>query len=372
MALQQLTLEEPLCDGIVPEADCVGSPLETADRGVLRMCWIWEDVLEAELVRPDDDYFALGGDSLQAIEILTEVQKVFGPRLPMSSLFDAPTPEQLTTLAYEGIDPDSSPLFCLSHRGEGPPLFLLPGAGANAFVFDNLLRAADLGRPVYGFRLPSMGSGGFIPTSLAEIASRFVEHLVAVQPDDPYFLGGYSFGGRLAFEMARQLDAMGCRLAFLGLIDTYGPGYPPHLPPLRRIWSHLRAAAHPDRRQRRRYYRERLLKVGARVMGLTRRLQASLWSDRLLVPDYIHDDFHYHHWLSIGYAPAAYSGRLTLFRASAVPEVIGTDFSDPYLGWGRLATGGVEVRPVPGDHLTLLTEPYVGALALSLKACLAG
>jgi thioesterase domain-containing protein len=257
-----------------------------------------------------------------------------------------------------------------TNGGEGPPLFLLPGAGDNAFAFANLLRAADLGRPIYGFRLPAAGSAGVIPTSLVEIAGQYVQQVVAVQPEGPYHLGGYSFGGRLAFEMARQLDAAGRRVAFLGLIDTYGPGYPRLLSPLRRLWSHLRAAAHPDRQQRRRYVRERLLRVGEWVKGLTTRLPASPWSDRLLVPEYIRDDFHYQRWLSLCYVPGAYAGRLTLFRA-AVPQWVGTDFSDPTMGWGQLAAGGVEVRPVPGDHLSLFDEPHVGALALSLRACLA-
>jgi oxalate---CoA ligase len=370
MALQGLTMGEPLCDGIGPEEDCMSLPPGLADEGALRMCRIWEDALGTGPVEPDDDYFALGGDSLQAIEIFTEIQKVFGPRLPLSALYNAPTPAQLTALAYEGIDPDSSPLFRLSHSGEGPPLFLLPGAGANAFVFDNLLKTADLRRPVYGFRLASVGSGGGTFSSLVEMAGRFVEHVVAVQPDGPYYLGGYSFGGRLAFEMARQLDAAGSRVAFLGLIDTYCPGYPPYMPLLRRIRSHLRAATHPDRQRRRKYIRDRLARARERVKGLTRKVRTPPCSDCFPVPDYVRDDFHYHRWLSLQYVPAAYAGRLTVFRASDVPQVIGTDFSDPCLGWGRFATGDIEVRPVPGNHLSLLREPHVGALARSLKACL--
>jgi thioesterase domain-containing protein/acyl carrier protein len=373
MAFFGLTMRLPCRDGVFPYEDCVESPLDMTDPGALRMCQIWEAALETSRVRPDDDYFALGGESLQAIEILTEVQKVFGVRLPMSSLFAAPTPAQLATLAHEGgIDPDSPPLVRLSHGGEGPPLFLLPGAGDNAFVFDKLLRAADLGRPIYGFRLPAAGSGEVISSSLVAVAGRYVQNLIAVQPDGPYYLGGYSLGGRLAYEIARQLDASGRRVAFLGLIDTYGPGHPAPMSPLRRMWSHLRFAIHSDRQQRRRYFRERLLRVGERVKVLKKRLPVHPWSDRLLVPDYIRDDFHYQRWLSRRYVPAAYGGRLTLFRASTVPDVVGTDFSDPCMGWGRLAKGGVEVRPVPGDHGSLLREPHVGALAISLRACLAG
>jgi thioesterase domain-containing protein/acyl carrier protein len=337
-----------------------------------RMCRIWEAALGVSPIRLDDDYFALGGDSLQAIEILTEVREVFGARLPMSSLYDAPTPAQLAILAYEGVAPDSRPMFPLSREGEGPPLFLLPGAGANAFVFDGLLRAADLGRPVYGLRLPFVAPEKAPLSSLAEVAGVLVEHLVAVEPVGPYYLGGYSFGGRLAFEIARRLEETGRRVAFLGLIDTYGPGYPPPLPPWRRVLSHLRAATHPDRAERRRYRQERMQRLGGRVKGLTKRLVVSSCPDRFLVPDYIRDDFRYHRWLSHHYEPAHYSGRLTLFRASDVPEVVGTDFSDPYLGWGRWVAGGIEVRPVPGDHISLLEEPQVRALGLSLRACLAG
>jgi thioesterase domain-containing protein len=337
-----------------------------------RMCRIWEAALGVVPVRPGDNYFDLGGDSLQAMEILTEVRKVFGVRLPMSSLYDAPTPGRLVTLAHEGIDPNSSPLYCLCHGGEGPPLYLFPGAGGNAFVFDDLLRAADLGRPVYGFRLPSAGPGKGVPPSLVEVAGRYVEHLVAVQPDGPYYLGGYSFGGRLAFEMARQLEGASRRVAFLGLIDTNGPGFPPPLPPLRRVWSHWRAATHPDPLERRRYRRERLLRVRGRFRGMTRRLLASPWADRLVVPDYIRVDFHYHFWMSARYEPAPYAGRLTLFRATAIPEVVGTDFSDPHMGWGRMAAGGVDVRTVPGDHMSLLDEPHVAGLGRALRACLAG
>jgi thioesterase domain-containing protein len=110
-----------------------------------------------------------------------------------------------------------------------------------------------------------------------------------------------------------------------------------------------------------------MIRVRERFQGLTR----SLWEDRLVVPQLIRDDFHYHERLTRGYVPGSYPGRLTLFRARLVPEVVGTDFSDPYLGWGRWAAQGAEVLPVPGDHMNLLQPPHVRGLAAALRACLA-
>jgi thioesterase domain-containing protein len=133
----------------------------------------------------------------------------------------------------------------------------------------------------------------------------------------------------------------------------------------------VRAADHPDPEERRRYLRERLLRVGERVQGLTTRVASFRQSDRLVVPEFIRDDSRYHRWLSRSYVPSVYGGRVTVFRASVIPEAVGTDFSDPSLGWRPFAAGGVEVLPVPGDHGSLLDEPHVEVLAASLKACLA-
>jgi thioesterase domain-containing protein/acyl carrier protein len=340
--------------------------------GALRMCRIWEGVLGFGPIGPDDDFFELGGDSLQALDVLAAVERAFGRRLPPTALFAAPTCAGLAAMARAAEGPDPDPLVPLRERGEGPPLFLIPGAGGSVFVFENLLKAVDLGRPVYGFGLPPGGPEGDSPATLEELADRYVTRALAAQPEGPYYLGGYSFGGRVAFEMARRLAAAGRPVAFLGLFDTYGPAYPRPLPPLRRLLGHLRAYRVLDADGRRGYLRERLRRVVGRVNGLAGAVARPPWLRAAVVPVFIRDDFEYHRRLTLAYAPGVYPGRLTLFRAAETPGWFGVDFSDPWLGWDGLAAGGVEVRPVPGGHLTLFEEPHVRDLALSLKACLAG
>jgi aspartate racemase len=338
------------------------------DIGVLRMCRVWEDVLGISDIRAGDDFFALGGDSLQALDVLAVVEQVFGKKLPLTALHTAPTCGQLAAMVRGGREPDLVPLVPLSRGGNGPPLFLLPGAGGSVFVFESLLKAASLGRPVYGVGLPTAGSDGDRVTTLEELARRCVAHVRKLEPEGPYLLAGHSFGGRLAFEMARQLQAAGHRIGFLGLFDTYGPGYPRPTPLARKLWRLLRIYRRLDPRERRPFLRERWRRLGRRVSSRANSLINPPWLQAAVVPEFIRDDFQYHRRLSLRYTPGIFPGRLTLFRACEVPEVF--DFGDPYLGWGGRAAGGVDVRPVHGNHLTLFEEPHVRELARALKASL--
>jgi thioesterase domain-containing protein/acyl carrier protein len=316
------------------------------------MAAIWEEVLDAGPVGPDDDFFALGGDSLAAVEILDAVARRLGRKLEPTALSVAPTCRALAELAAAPPGPRDSPMVPIA-RGEGDPLVLIPGAGGSLHGFAAMLRAAPPGRPVFGVRLP--GPGADAPGSIEELAARLLGPLREAQPQGPYRLAGYSFGGRVAVELARQLLAVGLVVAFVGLFDTYGPGYPRAKSITGRVSDHFRAWARLDATGRRRYAREAM----ARARGRGRSGP---------VPECLRDETLYHLELGRRYEPRPYPGRLTLFRAEVRPFVAGSDFSDPHLGWGRVAAGGVQVVPVPGDHFSLFAEPHARALGIALAA----
>src|SRR4051812_49890324 len=126
----------PVPRGSAAGGDVAANGSSRASARLRRMGVIWEGVLRVGPVGPDDDFFTLGGDSLEAIEILSEVQRVYGRRLPPTALSAAPTCRALYAMACKETDPDASPLILLS-PGEGRPLFLLPGAGGSVYCFES-------------------------------------------------------------------------------------------------------------------------------------------------------------------------------------------------------------------------------------------
>jgi thioesterase domain-containing protein len=183
-----------------------------------------------------------------------------------------------------------------------------------------------------------------------------------------YHLGGYSFGGRVAFEMARQVRARGDGVRLLALFDTYGPGFPGILPLHRRLREHVVTLLRLGGRERRDYLAARLHRVAARCDRVVSRLTPGV---RFLVPTPLRADFDRHRAASARYRPGVYPGRLTLLRAREQPRALGADYGDPALGWGCLAAGGVAVHEVPGTHLTLFDDENVGDLAGAVRGCLA-
>ncbi len=208
---------------------------------------LWQQVLQAERLDVDGDFFALGGDSLGALTLTGAIEKIVGHAMSLSVLEAASTPARMAKLLRESED-----AFCWSETillrpGTGrPPLFILPGRYGVLVQLHPLARALEAGVPVLG--LPYHGPDGRhrAPESLEALAASLLPSIEAVQPVGPYQLVGFSFGGRVAFELARQLQARGHTVSLLGLLDTWGPGFPRLVPPLKwaaaRLGLHCRAA----------------------------------------------------------------------------------------------------------------------------------
>jgi amino acid adenylation domain-containing protein len=352
----------------------------------LRLASIWENILRIEPVGVQDNFFDLGGDSLQAMHLLAQVEQAWGRKLPLATLVQAPTVAQLArVLRHEGEPALGPSLVAIRSGGSHRPFFCVHPAGGSVLCYRDLARHLGPDQPVYGLQARGLDGRQPYQTRVEEMAAHYLQEIRVAQPKGPYFLGGFSFGGLVAYEMAQQLQAQGEQVAMLALLDAWGPGYPisrsigqqirdqfrrltgrapDRTPGYVRIGGRLSDGKDPEPAAASgAALRSALGKLRWQVIVMARRLYLRVgpWLPRAL-----RDMEVISLQASRAYVPQVYHGKLILFRASEQPA--GNE--DARLGWGGLATGGEELHDVPGDHFTILTEPSVGVLAKQLTVCL--
>jgi len=344
-----------------PEAPSSGEGLES------ELTRIWKRLLGVAAIPRDSDFFALGGHSLLAVRVISEIQKQLGHEVPLAAFLRHATIAQLARL-IEGAEPKThcQSLVPIQEKGSHPPLFLVHGIGGGVLSYRSLARYLGEDQPVYGLQAVSLGGAPREYDRMEEMAAHYLREMREVQPKGPYFLGGLSFGGKVALEIARRLLAEGEQVALLAFFDTRAPGYPKYLPPLPRAIAHLKNLSTLSRAEQYEYLRVRLVSA---IDNLRRRMLTKHYRHRASQGiDQVLDDIGIAH-LHAGrvYAPEKYAGVITLFRAEMQP--VGSVF-EPCIGWEALAAQ-VITHPVPGHHLSILEEPHLAVLAKRLAACLA-
>jgi amino acid adenylation domain-containing protein len=350
-------------------ADTPGVCVAPRDLPESQLAVIWEELLHVEAdVR--DNFFELGGHSLLAMRLLARIEQVTGKRLDVAALFRAPTIEALAVLLRrEECATARSPVIALQPHGSLRPVFFVHPAGGSVFSYYSLARRMGSERPFYG--LEARGPDGEPkPGRQIELtAADYVEAVQAVEPEGPYLLGGWSTGGVMAFEMARQLQARGAEVALVVLLDSVAPGgggrgvgddaalvagFAASLG----VPADCLAAAP-----------EQLLSAGTEeqlewVLGQARAAQ-------LLSPDVSLAQLRRSFDLYLSgvkaaenYRPPASPIPVLLLRAAHAGEGEETGSASD---WSRFSTGKLDVREVPGDHLTMMREPHVSALAGILR-----
>jgi len=182
---------------------------------------IWSAVLGIELISIYDDFFELGGHSLLAVRVMTAIEKETGKRLPLATLFEHSTIEKLAKKLHSDEEEEWDALVPIKTSGSKDPVYMIHGGGLNVLFYKPIVAYMDQDQPIYGFQALGLNKPAEPVGSLQEIASAYIADLLKVNPEGPYCLTGYSFGGLIAFEMAKQLVDRGKKVKFVGIVDTY-------------------------------------------------------------------------------------------------------------------------------------------------------
>ncbi len=340
---------------------------------------IWAKALKVKQVGRHDNFFELGGHSLLAVQITVEIEKLTKVRLPLAALLQAPTIADLAKiLRQEQWAPSWSSLVPLRATGSKPPLFLMHAHGGNVLEYHALASLLESDQPVYA--LQARGLDGNLPTDLTleKMASAYLEELRSFQPEGPYFLAGFCFGGLLALEAAQQLKAAGQEVALLVMIQSMHPvafHFKPGTPFLRRWWYRATKRMDLERENRlhaaRGYVWERYRRtwdmVCARVALARDHMIGKRPTELSRLPKlYIFEALRIEHGKALRkYVPRPYAGDVVLFRASK--QLSGLR-ADECLGWKPFFNGGFEVCEVPGHQQNLMLEPNVRRLAKEINS----
>ena len=342
---------------------------------------IWEKMLGLYPIDIRSSFFELGGDSLMAALVCAEIERQFGRTLPLSVLVQAPTIRQLADLLDRAAPAGAwSSLVAIQPSGSQPPLFLVHGIGGNIVGYGALAHHLGPDQPVYGLQSWGLGGCHTPHARVEEMAAHYVAEISALQTEEPCFLGGFSFGGIVAFEMAQQLHAQGRPAGLLALLDTDYGGKLDCLTrseslarrlrlTQQRLSSHARDIRELQWSDLGTYFRKKgqILKtrLADRLRQTVCRPQNSLSSS---ISESLQEVQDANLLAARRYRPQIYPGGLTLFRAG--PPVAEELKWDHWSAWRRLAVGEVTVHFVPGNHDTMLREPHVKVVAEKLKALL--
>lgn len=346
---------------------------------------VWQEVLSIASVGIHDNFFELGGDSLIALSLAIKLRDLLQISLPLQSVLQSPTIAQLAEL-IASLHSDSnaskpplqtvSSLVAIRSTGSKVPFFCVHPVGGNIFCYTELAHYLGPEQPVYGLQAKGLDGQEEPLIRIEDMAREYLNALQQVQPQGPYLLGGWSFGGIVAFEMAQQLRKQRQPIALLALFDS---------PPPNAFQS----------------VTETVLLIGFAIdLGICSESEVPLWLDTL-------KDLEPHQQLSYlliqakqakalpatakiqdiqpllqvfranfqagpNYVPQQYPNLITFFQPTDSSLLTGTFFksNDPLLEWSKLSQEHLEIYTIPASHYTILTKPQVEQVGKQLTHCI--
>ncbi|HET8643325.1 MAG TPA: alpha/beta fold hydrolase, partial [Pseudonocardiaceae bacterium] len=367
-------------------------PRPPADSYERAMAELIADVLELSSLGVDDNVFDLGATSLSALRVVVLAERRFGTSVPLSVFAETPTAAGLAAwLRHNHAAPAFDPLVEL-RRGCGRPLFLVHPIGGNVLCYVPLVRHLPGKWPVYALAAAGTATGTEPLRTVGDMAEAYLEAIRRVQPDGPYTVAGWSFGGFVAFELAARLQREGAGVENVILLDTVALD-PEHLGSADREHS---VGATPDAVLT--WFFWELLLLGHEGGAAPSAVPPAIPPELTVAEKF---EFISDHAAGLGvlptgasaglvrrlfevyqanlqatgdYRPGVLDCDLTLIQSALpLPEVLwamhdagGSRYRDPANGWSGRTAGRLNIIQVPGDHLTMMKEPQVDAVAAAL------
>ena len=359
-----------------PETKAVEQTIPPRDATELSLFHIWSDVLRTENFGIRDNFFDLGGHSLNAVALSSRIGETYGEKMSVRTVFDYPTVELMARYLRQEVALLPPPaLVPIQPRGTRLPFFCVHASSGLAHVYVGLAQSLGHGQPFYGLQSFELDVNRIPDSTVEEMATRYLAEVRRVQPVGPYQLGGWSFGAMVAYEMAQQLQAAGEQVCLLAIFDASPPFTELSDMPLTEEEMEIKLHNHIASFSVKNFNLEVDEALSMPTRDLVRlcmsRHQAAV-RERGLDGIMEYDETHYLLWFrnqvinthaKSRYKAKPYPGHVTLFRGN-------NDREHDY-GWSRWALGGVKIYYSDADHPHFVLHPNTGVLAAQLANCLA-
>lgn len=324
---------------------------------------IFESLIGISPIGIKDNFYDIGGHSLLLMKLSYQISTKFKIDIPIKKLLENPSIEKLAVIIRKHIgnkdlEVNEHSLVPLKTEGTKKPLFLVHPIGGYLFTYASLVRNIEPDQPVWGFQINNNNKA----VTLEQMAEEYIRELKQFQTEGPYHLVGFSFGGNLAFEMARQLEENGDEMGLLGLIDTFREKYVENLDELT-ILCNILNKYDPSQKELEKFkslnHEGRLnmiLELGKKRNAFFP--EVTIERLRPLIDARIKNN----RALSL-YKPKVYNGLITFFKGI-------NNKKDSTEGWEYLTTKGLKVYEIPGSHFELMKNPNAKILANKLQEIL--
>jgi amino acid adenylation domain-containing protein len=326
-----------------------GAEVEARDPLELILLRIWQRVLGVTRIGITDNFFDLGGHSLLAARLMSQLRKVIGREIPLSTLFRGPTVESLAEIIREGREWMPDPLLMEVQAGNrGPVFFVIAPPGFDTLGYALLARRMGAEQPVYKIQssAPVSDQLWYTAEEQRRMALEYIPAMRTVQPEGPYYLGAQCLGVQIAEQMVLELEAQGQEVGLLVIIDTWV--LQNHqirwLARLDSHYRHFRSVARMPLAAQFAFCREAVAKRVRRIFQQTP-VPSEPWEQV--------------YWPGKGFRPRQFRAPVLLFKSPKQPYFC---VRDPEMGWGTRSTAGVEVVLVNASHEEMLREPYAGII----------